>query len=94
MVLALTTDNIKLIALIAIGAFLVIGVVSSLVVKAIAGRVIALLVMVLLAALVWTQRASISDCSKKAKANFSAGQPGKTTCRFFGVNVDVDLPTR
>jgi hypothetical protein len=94
MVLALTTDNIKLIALIAIGVFLLIGIVSALVVRAIVGRLIALLLMVALAGLVWTQRASISDCSNKAKANFNAGQPGKTTCRFFGRDVDVDLPSR
>jgi hypothetical protein len=94
MVVALTTDNIKVIALIAIVAFLVIGVVSSLVIKAIAGRILALLVMVALVVLVWTQRASISDCTKKAKANYASGVPGKTTCRFFGRDVDVDLPAR
>jgi hypothetical protein len=93
MVLALTTDNIKLIALIAIVAFLLIGIVSALVVKAIVGRLIALVLMLALVAVVWTQRASISDCTKKAKANYSAGVPGKTTCTFFGRNIDVDLPT-
>jgi len=94
MVLGLTTDNIELIALIAIGVFLVLGIVSALAVKAIVGRLIALLLMLALAALVWTQRTSISDCTNKAKANFTAGLPGKTTCRFFGRDVDVDLPTR
>jgi hypothetical protein len=94
MVLALTTDNIKVIALVLIGVFLVVGIVSALVVKAIVGRLIALALMIALVALVWTQRASISDCSQKAKDNFSAGQPGKTTCRFFGRDVDVDLPGR
>lgn len=94
MVLALTTDNIKVIALVAIGAFLVLGIVSALVVRAIVGRLIAIALMIALAALVWTQRASISDCSQKAKDNFAAGRQGKASCRFFGRDVDVDLPGR
>ncbi|MDQ1423048.1 MAG: hypothetical protein QOD72_546 [Acidimicrobiaceae bacterium] len=94
MVLALTTDNIKVIALVAIVAFVVIGVVSSLVIKAIAGRLIALLLMVALAVLVWTQRSSISTCTKTAKQNYATGKAGKTTCSFFGREVDVDLPAR
>jgi hypothetical protein len=84
MVLGLTTDNIELIALIAIGVFLVIGLVCALAIKAIVGRLIALLLMVALAALVMDPAGVDFRLHQQGQGELHQPRiPGKTTCRFF-----------
>jgi uncharacterized membrane protein YqjE len=90
--LALTVDTAKNIAIaVAVGliviAFFVARFVRSVVTKAIA---ILLLGGAVLG--VWTQRESLSDCAAEVKAKNLAGDFSATQCSFFGADVDVSLP--
>ena len=64
--IALDTDQAKLLGIGSIVAVLLIGFIISAVLTAIVGRIIVILVMVALAAVVYTQRAqireSVNDC--------------------------------
>ncbi|MFM7537034.1 MAG: hypothetical protein ACKO91_14740 [Acidimicrobiales bacterium] len=93
MVLALTTDDMQTIAVVILGVVVLGGVASALVVKAIVGKVISLVVMLGLGGLVWSQRASISDCVDRVKQATVASPlaPAATTCSFFGY--EVEIPT-
>ncbi len=79
--LALDTDQAKALGIGVILAVLVIGLVISAVVTAIVGRIITIVVVVALAAFIWSQRASIESGAKKCDAT------------FFGVHLTPSNPT-
>lgn len=87
MVLAVTTDDVKAIAVVVLVVVVVAGIVTALVVRAVVAKLIALAVMLVLAGLVWSQRSSIADCADRAQRSAGAS----TTCSFFGWS--VELPT-
>jgi protein-S-isoprenylcysteine O-methyltransferase Ste14 len=78
---ALQSDQLTKIGIIATIALVVIGVLLSLVITAIVGRIIVLVVIVALGVLVWQQRANIQDHVNKCQLNMS----------FVGVHVDAPV---
>ena len=92
--LAFTTDTAKQFGLYAIGAVLVLGVLSAIVVRKVIGKIISLVVTLGLVATLWGQRSAIKDCADKAKAQARTavvGTPADITCSFFGTDVKVPL---
>jgi protein-S-isoprenylcysteine O-methyltransferase Ste14 len=77
--IALQSDQLTKIGIIATIALVVIGLLLSVVITAIVGRLIVLLVVVGLAVLVWQQRANIQNHINKCQLNMS----------FVGVHVDA-----
>jgi hypothetical protein len=78
---ALSSQNITQIGLVVIGALVLIGVLLSVLITAIVGRLIMLTIVVALGILVWQQRTHIEDEINKNKCNLSA--------TFFGVHLDA-----
>jgi hypothetical protein len=92
--LAFTTDTAKQFGLYAIGAVLVLGILSAIVVRKVVGKIISLVVTLGLVATLWGQRSAIKDCVDKAKVqapNAVVGTPADVTCSFFGTDVRVPL---
>lgn len=67
---ALDTDKAKTIGVVVIVAVLLIGFVISAIITAIIGRIVVILVVLVLAGLVWTQRANISSSAKRCDPTF------------------------
>lgn len=76
---ALNSDQIGKIGIGAIVAVVVIGLLLSMIITAIVGRVLILVVVVVLGAFIWQQRASIEDHVKKCDLHMT----------FFGYHVDA-----
>lgn len=93
MLLGVTSDDaLTAAAVVAVGV-VVLAVVVALVVKAVVVRAISLVVGLVLAGLVWSQRASLADCVERVQAEVAAdGIDVDTTCTIFGRTVRVDLP--
>lgn len=92
MLLALTLDAAKNIAIVVIlglivAAFLVAKFVSSVAVKAITILVLGGVVLG-----VWTQRQSLIECGDKVQEKYRAGDFSATQCSFFGAEVDISVP--
>jgi hypothetical protein len=85
-VIALTANRIEVIALVVIAGLVVVGALVAATAARIQAKVIALVITLGLAALVWSQRASLSDCADDVRDG------GDATCTFFGFDVDVDVP--
>lgn len=78
------------------GASLVLALIMMMVIKNIVGKIISLVFFLAIAAGGYTQRASITDCAEKVKAQATSSATINTTCTFFGqdVNIKVDNPTK
>ncbi len=88
-VLALTLDQAKGAAL-AVVALLVLGAVASAwLMKTVVQKVVVALILLLVALLVWTQRASLDECADKVR---SVGFNGETTCSFLGNDINISTP--
>jgi hypothetical protein len=68
--LALDTDQAKTLGIWIIVGVLVVGVISALIIRAIVGKIIALLIVVGLAAYVYVERDNIQSAVKKCDATF------------------------
>lgn len=89
-------DTLKNLALGVSGGALLIGIILMKVVSSIVGKVVSTAVFVGIAFAGYSQRAEISDCVDKVKAQASTSAAVDTTCTFFGqdVNVKVPLPSK
>jgi protein-S-isoprenylcysteine O-methyltransferase Ste14 len=76
---ALNSDNITKVGVVVIIALVVIGLVLSMVITALIGRVIILVVVVVLGVFVWQQRTHIKDQFDKCKLQAT----------FFGIHLDA-----
>ena len=85
-VLALTTDNVKSYAIIAILAFIGIAIVAAMVVKAIVTKLLTMAICALLSLGMISQRSTVSKCVEDWKKDHQ-----KTECSFFGVKVKIPL---
>lgn len=74
------------------GASLLVALVLLAVVKSILGKVVSLVIFISIAAAGYTQRASITDCVDKVKAQATSGTSVDTQCTFFGQDVTVKVP--
>lgn len=87
--LAITADNAKNIAIIAIVALVVGSVVMAWLVKSLVMKLITVGLMVGLAFAIWTQRAELEDCVQQIQDRVDAGQTTAATCTIFGQDVTV-----
>jgi hypothetical protein len=85
-VLALTTDNVKSYAIVAILAFIGIAIVAAMVVKAIVTKLLTMAICALLSLGMISQRSTVSKCVEDWKKDHK-----KTECSFFGVKVKIPL---
>ncbi|HEX5495446.1 MAG TPA: hypothetical protein VFX70_12820 [Mycobacteriales bacterium] len=76
--LAVDVGQMKAIAIGVIVALLVLAVLIGILVRAVVTKAIALVVVVVFGALVWTQRASLDDCATQRD------------CTFFGYHLSLD----
>ena len=76
---ALNSDQIGKVGIGAIVAVVVIGLLLSVIISALVGRIIVLVVVVALGAFIWQQRSSIEDHVKKCDLNMT----------FFGYHVNA-----
>lgn len=89
-------DTLKNLALGVSGASLLVAIVLMKVISSVVGKVVSTAVFVGIAFAGYSQRAEISDCVDKVKAQATASASVDTTCTFFGqdINVKVPLPSK
>ncbi len=94
--LALTLDDAKTIALVAVTALAVGAVVSFWVMKSLVQKLAVAALLGVFAFAVWTQRVSLQDCADKVQDNFELAGTDvvvtDTECSFFGVTVTISDP--
>ena len=92
--IALTTDSVRGLGVGAIIVVVVLGLAAALLVQKVIAKVVSLVVMAALGLLLYNQRASITDCANKVKAEAPAAVTGRVTaprCEFLGVDVKVPI---
>lgn len=94
---AVTVETAQTIAIVAVGVLVLLAVVMARVMASITQKVISVVVLVALAALVWSQRASITECADTLKeqaetASATQDLPESASCTFFGYELEVTLP--
>ncbi len=89
--LALTLGQAKTLAVLVVIALIGFAVLSAWVMKEIMQKVALVVILGLLALLVWTQRASLNECSEKVRAaGVDFDDPDvDTTCSFFGRDIEI-----
>jgi hypothetical protein len=94
MVMALTSNSVLPLSAIVAVALLAVGLVIAFVVKAVVMKVLGLVVTVVLALALWSQRAELNSCADKITAGVQdISQAGDISCHFFGRDIDVPLPS-
>jgi protein-S-isoprenylcysteine O-methyltransferase Ste14 len=89
--LALTLGQAKTIAVVVVVGLIVLAVASAWLMKEVMQKVALVVILGLLALLVWTQRASLQECSDKVRAaGVDVNDPDvDTTCTFFGRDIEI-----
>lgn len=91
--LAMTVDSAKNIALLVLAGVLIVGILAVKITKSVTQKAITLLLTAGIVLGVWTQRANLSTCADKVKAQAAAGSVPDTSCTFFGTDVKLALPS-
>jgi len=88
---ALTLDQAKTFAVLAVIVLIALAVASAWLLKKAAQKVVLVVILGLLALLVWTQRAALQDCSDNVRAaGADINDPNvDTTCSFLGRDVQI-----
>lgn len=89
---ATDAETLKNLALGLSGVSVVIAVVMMKVVSSIVGKVVSSAIFVAIALAGYSQRAEISNCVDKVKAQATTSATIDTTCTFFGQDVTVKVP--
>ncbi|HEY5874860.1 MAG TPA: hypothetical protein VIT64_06145 [Ilumatobacteraceae bacterium] len=92
MLLALTLDAAKNIAIVVILALIVIAFLVAKFVSSVAVKAITILVLGGVVLGVWTQRQSLIDCGNEVQEKYRSGDFSATQCSFFGAEVDITVP--
>ncbi len=71
---------------------LVVAVVLMKVISGMVGRLISTVILVAIALVGYSQRAEISDCVDKVKAEANLEMATSISCTFFGQDVTVKVP--
>lgn len=87
--LALTLGQAKAVAVIIVVVLIALAAVSAWMMKEIMQKVAMVVILGLLALLVWTQRASLQECSDKVRAAGAQVTQLDTTCSFLGRDVNI-----
>jgi len=94
--IAMTLDDAKTIAVVAVTALVVGAIVSFWVLKTIVQKVAIAVLLGLLAFAVWTQRAALQDCADKVEASYERVGADvtleDTECSFFGMSITISDP--
>jgi hypothetical protein len=85
-VLALSLGQAKTIAILIVIVLVALAVGSAWLMKTVAQKAAMAVILVLLALLVWSQRASLDECADKVR---EGGVRGDTTCSFFGRDINI-----
>ena len=80
-VLAMTVDSAKNIALLVLAGVLIVGILAVKITKSVTQKAITLLLTAGIVLGVWTQRANLSTCADKVKAQAAAGSVPDTRAR-------------
>jgi hypothetical protein len=90
-----TVDQAKTAAMVAVVVLIALAVASAWIMKEVSQKVALVVILGLVALLVWTQRASLQECSEKVRAagtNFNDPDVD-TTCSFLGRDVQIKRNT-
>ena len=87
--LALTLGQAKTIAVLVVVGLIVLALGSAWIMKEITQKIAVVVILGLLAVLVWTQRASLQECSDKVRAAGVDVSGADTTCSFFGRDIEI-----
>jgi hypothetical protein len=85
-VLALSLGQAKTIAILIVIVLVALAVGSAWLMKTVAQKAAMAVILVLLALLVWSQRASLDECADKVR---EGGVRVDTTCSFFGRDINI-----
>lgn len=88
----LDLDTVRLLALIGAVLFVLGAVVSAVLLRTISQKLAVASIFVLLALLVWSQRASLETCAEIVRGSVVT-QDG-AMCTFFGREVEIPMPSR
>jgi hypothetical protein len=88
-VLALGLDTARTTAVIVVAVAVGLALVGAWVVRAVVGKLVAIVLLGGLAAAVWSQRESLQDCADRVGATLPAGAVDETTCEFLGRAVTI-----
>jgi protein-S-isoprenylcysteine O-methyltransferase Ste14 len=88
---ALTLDQAKTGAALVVIVLVALSIASIWIMKEISQKIAVAVILGLLALLVWTQRASLQECSDKVRAaGVDVNDPNvDTTCTFLGRDVEI-----
>ena len=84
--LALSLGQAKTIAILIVIVLVALAVGSAWLMKTVAQKAAMAVILVLLALLVWSQRASLDECADKVR---EGGGRVDTTCSFFGRDINI-----
>ena len=84
--LALSLGQAKTIAILIVIVLVALAVGSAWLMKTVAQKAAMAVILVLLALLVWSQRASLDECADKVR---EGGVRVDTTCSFFGRDINI-----
>jgi hypothetical protein len=87
---ALDADKVSTLGLLLVVGLVVIGLVVAVLARAVALKVLGIVLLVGLSLLVWTKRSDLHDCMDQARGAATSDAPGQ--CRFLGLKVDVNAP--
>ena len=89
--LALTLGQAKTIAILVVVVLIGLAVASAWLMKEVMQKVALVLILGLLALLVWSQRASLQECSETVRAaGVDINDPDvDTTCSFLGRDIEI-----
>ena len=91
--LALSTVDVSKYGTVGVIVVIVVGLVLVSMIREIVGRIIALVITVAFAAVLWGQRSSILDCAQRVKSSVAANPTAmaSTECSAFGFTFTVPL---
>lgn len=84
--LALTLETAKTIGIIVVIVFLAGSLAAAWIMKTIAQKAAIAVILALIALLVWSQRAALTECADKVRAG---GLSADATCSFLGRDVTI-----
>lgn len=90
--LAITLDTAQNLSIVIVTALVILAVASIWLMKQMVQKLIVAGVLVLIAFLVWSNRATLQDCADNITADFEDGSEGDPECTFFGFTVTVPVP--
>ena len=88
-VFAFDLETAKNTSLFTVAGAVLLALAAVWLVKQVVTKVLTVVVLLAIAALVWSQRTELTDCADQVRATMSAGLVPDTTCTFFGQGITV-----